>query len=110
MDLEVGLKSRVYHLLLGYEEAEAIFLEEFDNLSDGEQYAKQQYFLYTGDYPFITTGMNSAYKSTGSRDEIPIPENLECKLINPKKDEYEYIIIVNQNVFKAHSLNPFAEW
>lgn len=112
IELEVSQKARVYHLLLYIGDYDARFCAEFDQIEDAELYAGQQYFLYTGDYPFIVTGMTSAYKSKGERIKIPVPETMQCDLEEPDYGDcaYEYILIVSTEHFSAHSLNPFAEW
>lgn len=111
IEIENTDKFVVYHTLLHLEEAELIPIEEFDTKGEAESFAKEQYYLYTGNFPFIVDGMTCAYKSTGERKEIQINENAVCKLINPEDiDDEEYLIISNGTYITAYSLNPSAEW
>ena len=99
----------VYKLTIGIGEEYTDKLKSFKEFEDAELYAKQQYYLYTRNYPFIADGMTSGYKSKGSRPPIDILPNTKCD-IKEKNDAYEYILIMSDDYFSAHSLNPFAEW
>lgn len=78
------------------ENTELIPVGEFNTEEETEHFAKEQYYLYTGNFPFIANGMTCSYKSTGERKEIEISKNLICKLISPKDiDAIEYLIIFN---------------
>ncbi len=111
IELEVGPSLvRVWHLILGIGYYDANQVADFCTTEEAELFAKQQYYLYTGDFPFIVDGMTCAYKSEGSRAEIPVPETMECKLEKPNNDEIEYLLIADGEKVRAHSLNPFAEW
>jgi hypothetical protein len=115
--LIVDTRPRVYHLLLDIgPEYEARMVAQFDTVEEAEIFAKQQYFLYTDNYPFIVTGMGLAYKSTGLREPVPISANAVCVLEEPEPDNCvgegarQYLVIVDQERFISHSLNVDAEW
>lgn len=111
VDIDITENFVVYHAMFG-ENVKFKRLKEFVKLESAVAYAKTQYYLYTGDYPFIVDGMTSAYKSTGHRPEFKIEENMVCEIPDdPEKDFYvEYIIISNGLTVEAHSLNEYAEW
>jgi hypothetical protein len=111
-NIEITTRYIVYHTLLGFtNDAQIIRIADFETKDAATNFAKEQYYLYTGDFPFIVDDMTYAYKSTGSRKEIKIDENAMCKLNRPKDiDMIEYIIISNGSTIEAHSLNPYAEW
>ena len=43
----------VFHLIMYFEECEVRLLKVFKTEEEAETYAKQQYFLTTGNYPFV---------------------------------------------------------
>jgi len=114
LDIEFTSDYIVYHTLLGYESHDHIELKpiaKFQTHKEAQTFAKIQYYLYTGDYPFIVDGITSGYKSTGSRKEIRIDKDVPCLLVKPKNiNMLEYIIISNGLTVESHSLNEFAEW
>ncbi len=111
LHVEFELKDdryHIFHLILDIGQHEVRLLKTFDTEKDAEDYSKQQYFLVTGDYPFIVDGMNSAYKSTGDRLKVDVKYKKDIK---PTDDNtYEYIIIMSKTMVNAHSLDGSAEW
>lgn len=104
-------KYHVYHLSLGIRDYDVKLLNSFDLEYDAQNYAKQQYTLFTGDYPFIADGgASSAYHPTGKRLKIKVPEEMKCDIVDDDANNYKYIIILHEKDFEAHSLNPFAVW
>lgn len=63
-----------------------------------DTYAQQQYFLTTGNDPFVSE----------ARNEIPITYPKEVDLIDD--DTYEYLVVMDKNTVETHSLNEFSEW
>jgi hypothetical protein len=114
-DVEVPFTQeyQVYFLALGIGE---IILNpigpSFKLSDDAELFAKKQYYLRTGDYPFVVTGISNSYHSKGKREIIPISDDEEESLIDFKKDDMfrEFLLISNGNYVESHSLNPFAQW
>ena len=100
---------QVFHLILDVDDHEVIFLRSFQTYDSAKSYAQQQYFLATGNYPFIKTGEQSMTHAHGNRPEIPITYPLEIEI-----DEYyektEFLIIMKDTMFTTHSLNCSAEW
>lgn len=88
----------VFHLIMYLEECEVRLLKTFKTEEEAETYAKQQYFLTTGNYPFVDE----------KRNEIPITYSKNVDLVDD--DTYEYLIIMNNETMEAHSLNQIAEW
>ena len=102
-------KYTVYQLLLGIEGYDSINLKVFENLESAVIYSKQQYKLFTDDYPFITTGLDWK-KAEGSRPEIEMDSHMICEIKTPGYDDYSYIIIIADNHVETHSLDGNAEW
>lgn len=101
----------VYHAILTDDDDwDLIDIGRFSNKNLAEQFAKEQYYLYTGDFPFIVDGMTMAYKSTGNRKEITIPKDAKCKIEENEDDALEYLLISNGNIAEGHSLDMYAEW
>lgn len=114
-DLEIPftLEYQVYFLALGVGEIVMNALgSTFQNLADAELFAKKQYYLRTGDFPFVATGITNAYHSKGKREAISISDDTDKSLIDFKHDDIfrEFLIISNGNFVESHSLNPFAKW
>lgn len=83
-------------------------LKSFPTWDDAELYAKQQYTLVTGDFPFITTGMNIAYHPKGGRPEVPL-KNIDRDIAVDEEDN-GFIIIIHGSEVSTYSLNPYAVW
>jgi hypothetical protein len=85
-------------------------LKEFAKLDDAICYAKIQYTLYLGYSPFIADGMTSAYKSTGSRPDLDVGNEI-CEIpMNSFDDSPRGLLILAKNHFEAHSISHFSEW
>jgi hypothetical protein len=115
-DIEVPVHddnlTRVYFFRLGVGYYELNLLKTFEDSDNVETYCKQQYTLYTGSPPFISTGHTSAYHPTGNRPPINIPSTVTCDIQHDDNGEdYLYLLIANtEGVVDHHSLNPFAVW
>lgn len=102
----------IYYCTYGIDYVELDEIGLFEKWNDAEQFAKEQYFLYTGDFPFIRSGdYDNNYNSKGSRKEFLIGPNTILKF-NKKDDDLarEFLIISNGDKIGGYSLNPFAEW
>lgn len=103
-------KNLVFYFEILYDnELDLILLKKFDNLSDAVLYSKQQYYHITKDFPFITTGMTSAYNPTGNRDSVSL-ENSKRNIGELDSNSYVFIIIINDTHFEGHSLGNFDIW
>jgi len=110
-NVEFAVKNNkyiVYQLSLDCGDYDLKSLREFEKINNAISYSKQQYYLYTGNYPFIIDGYTSSYKATGTRPEINVDDGMKCEIDN--SDGIDYIVIINDDHFEAHSLNLFAEW
>lgn len=96
----------VYHLVWDIGSTNLIKLAEFSDYHQAKKFAKEEYFLTTGDYPFIKT-----HDGKGNRKEFTIPEdrNRTTKDYDGKQ-LIEYLIISGQEILRGHSLNPYATW
>jgi len=105
----------VYYLCLEIADYGLTLLKKFKHKSDAIIYAKRQYKLHTGEYPFIQTGTDCNYASIGERLKIDMgpykgkQSDIEGKC-ESTNDGYEYIVIIRKKFFESHSLNPCAEW
>ena len=105
--LQVNQNYRIYHLMICDGYADVKFLAEFNNLIRAKLYTNQQYYLYTGDYPFVVTGYTGFYRETGHRPPIEIPEDMTCVIQKPDDSYYDspqYLLIVNLHSFRDVSL------
>lgn len=104
---------QVYFLALGI--GETVFEKigpTFKQKDDAEIFAKKQYYLRTGDFPFMATGMTHAYHPKGKRSPIDINED-DVSFVNFENTDSmfrEFLLISNGNYIDSHSLNPFAQW
>lgn len=115
-EVELDEKFKVYHVRVNDpENSVSKFMREFDSFEKAEEYGKIQYYRKTGEYPFITGGMTSAYKTKGKRPKIKIPANISFEGIQIEDedddgDALEFIVILQKDVRKAFSLNENGIW
>jgi hypothetical protein len=102
-------RFHVFHLSIDFCAGNTYLLKSFNRKDDAENYAKQQYALFTGNDPFISNGMTVAYHPKGDRQEVNT-EGITCDILNDEDNNYEYIVIISYTYFESHSLNPFAVW
>lgn len=103
-------KYSVFHLELLYDDQpEPTLLRSFENYKDAELYAKQQYYHFSDNFPFVTTGLTCAYHPKGDRPEISV-EGTEREIVETNRDSYNFILIVATNHIEGHSLGPFDIW
>lgn len=83
----------------------------FHSKDDVELFAKKQYYLRTGGFPFISSGVNGAYHHKGKRTPFDVDDE-EVSLIDFEHDDMyrEFLLISNGNFIESHSLNSFAIW
>jgi len=108
-------KYMVYHLVLDFCAYNLKFLKQFDQLDDAILYSQKQYYLYTRTYPsiianFSVMGNPSSNRSIESKPEIEIELNEVSDLKEIDSNCTNFIIIINNNHFEAHSLDPSAKW
>jgi len=96
---QCGCKSRVK------------LLKKFDTYDEADKFAKKIYQRLTGDAPFIADGLDEAYHATGKRIKLEEEEDEEKGSFIEDHDEDEpYLLVVSEDIFEPHSLNPFAVW
>ena len=108
VELTLNQTFDVYYISFGIDEPTLKLLKSFPTSELAEHYAKCQYYHYTGDYPFIVSGMTSGYKSEGTRE--PFDVTGQCDIQCVQDDEIEGLVIAQKDHLECHSLNPFAEW
>lgn len=87
-------------------------LGKFDNYETADKFAKKIYTIITGDAPFIQDGIDTAYHPTGKRERIEEEEEEEDKysFLEDNHEDEPYLLVVADDLFETHSLNPFAVW
>ena len=65
IDIKKTTNYVIYYIYMGIGDCKLKKLAERETKEEAEEFAKQQYKLYTGDYPFITSGYSSAYHPEG---------------------------------------------
>lgn len=110
IDIKKTTNYVIYYIYMGIGDCKLKKLAERETKEEAEEFAKQQYKLYTGDYPFITSGYNSAYHPEGERKAFHIDEEQECLIPKGNDDGHDHLIISNGNYIETHSLNHFAVW
>lgn len=107
-------KYRVYHLGLVDEDGHLQTMKFFDKKEQAKLYCKQQYYLYSGDFPFVKTGEKKGsfyYESTGKREEIEVSDEMECDF-KEKYDPYAGVLVVirGKKIITFSDLNPYSVW
>ncbi len=89
-------------------------LGKFDNYETADKFAKKMYTMITGDGPFIQDGITSAYHPTGKRErpeeEEEEEEENKYSFLEDNNEDEPYLLVVADDLFETHSLNPFAIW
>jgi hypothetical protein len=100
VEFPVNKSYRIYQLILGIGYNYINLIKKFKILDDAVLFSKQQYYLYTGNYPFIDD----------KRSKIKIPDKTKCLLTEYNSSEDSYLVIISENHIENHSLNCFAKW
>jgi hypothetical protein len=109
VDFLINQNYRVYYLETGSYDTE--LLKEFPILQEAIVYAKQQYFLFTGNFPFIVNSeLKNPYKLNGLRIQVPIPKRMKLAINSISDKHNEYLIIISDKHFESHSLDRCAIW
>lgn len=106
-------KFTVYRLMLYIGDYQLKKLHDgFTNIDDAYLFCRQQYYLYSGDFPFISNGKSdSACHPLGERERVDIPDDAKCLLDEGESYECsDYLIVISNNFFRDYSLNPYSVW
>lgn len=101
-EMNVTLTNETYHVFqidITFADVETRLLRKFTSYEDADQYCKEQYTLFTDNYPFIY----------GARKAFEI-KSTNCDVKQTDKDYYQYLIIIGSDTFNSHSLGMFDEW
>jgi hypothetical protein len=97
----------VYLLTIDIGQCDSRLLQTFSNETEATTFAKQQFFLATGNYPFISLGDNK-----GHRPVITIPEGMmPCVEPDCLVDDQSYaLLIMSKDTQRVYALNATIIW
>jgi len=86
-------------------------LRTFTSIEEAILYSKQQFYLFTGEYPFISNGkVTSGYHPMGERVNVET-SNIEDEICDITGYGNRYLIIIkSNNEIRSYSLDYSAIW
>lgn len=114
IDIDVPISDEISVYFLSFLTDVEIFEKigpSFKTKQDAKDFAKTQYYLRTGNFPFVTDNITSSCHRNGERKSFPVSPNEKSLIQQPQDtDMIEFLVITNGDFIETFSLNEFAAW